>query len=122
MPEQAGPALAQLARDRGSVLGGPAESDIAYLDLDDRQAAPFGTSAKIAAFVAPERVTVGDARLEKASASAIVRAILGGAVTRDGASAATLAAVAGLAARTPCWTLQWSDSASAAALLRQRFA
>ena len=116
VPAAAGGALAKLASERGTAGG-----DIAYLDLDDRQAAPFGTAAPIAAFVAPERVAEGPARLEKSSASGIVRALLGGAVTSQGNSAATLAAVAGLAARTPCWSLRWSNSAEAGALLWDRF-
>ena len=116
VPLEAGAALGRLASEHGKT-----DSDIAYLDLASAQAAPFGHSARIAAFVAPERVPGAEARLEKASASGIVRALLGGAVTGETASAATLAAVAGLAARTPCWGLRWSNSGEASDLLWRHF-
>ena len=116
VPAEAGAALAGLARASGT-----ADGEIAYLDLTDSQAAPFNTTAPIAAFVAPERVAGGPARLAKSSTSGIVRALLGGAVTNQGNSAATLAAVARLAARTPCWSLRWSNSAEAGALLWREF-
>jgi hypothetical protein len=116
VPADAGAALARLASEHGT-----ADPGIAYLDLAPDQAAAFGDSARIAAFVAPERLAAGPARLDKASASSIVRALLGGAVTGEAASAATLAAVAGLAARTPCWSLRWSNSAEAGALLWRQF-
>jgi hypothetical protein len=116
VPADAGAALAGLASEHGNAEGG-----IAYLDLVPAQAAPFGHSARIAAFVAPERAAAGPARLEKANASSIVRALLDGAVTGEAASAGTLAAVASLAARTPCWRLRWSNSVEAGALLWRQF-
>ena len=117
VPAAAGAAVAELARSRGT-----AEGEIAYLELADSEAAPFGATERIAAFVAPERVAEGAPRLAKSSASGIVRALLGDAVTSQSNSAATLAAVAGLAARTPCWSLRWSNSAEAGALLWRQFA
>ena len=118
VPSEAGAALAALAARHGTV-DGPLDSAVAYLDLGDGQAAPFGAMSRIAAFVAPQRVAEGPPRLEPAGASAIVRALLGGAVTGTQPSSATLAAMAGLAARTPCWSLRWSDSAAAAKAIWQ---
>ena len=119
VPVEAGEALAKLAARHGTA-DDAVEGTVAYLDLNDEQAAHFGAACHIAAFVAPERVTDGPARLEPAGASAIVRALLGGAVTGTQPSGATLAALAGLAGRTPCWSLRWSDSAAAAATLWHR--
>jgi hypothetical protein len=116
VPSDAGDALARLAANRGV-----AEGNIAYLDLAPDQAAQFGESARIAAFVTPERSAGCSAGLQKASASGIVRALLGGAVTGEAASAATVAAIAGLVARTPCWNMRWSNSAEAGALLWRQF-
>ena len=121
VPAEAGEALVGLAARHGT-----ADRTVAHLDLDDRQSAPFGISSRIAAFVAPERVAAneleGPAKLEPAGASAIVRVLLGGALTGKQASSATLAAIARLVGHTPCWSLRWSDSAGAARAIWQRIA
>ena len=113
VPAEAGAALAELAIRCASTEDSQSDS-VAHLELDSRQAAPFGTTGPIAALVAPQRMKGGPAVLERAGGSTIVRALLGGAVTGPRASRATLAAIAILAARTPCWSLRWSDSLTAA--------
>jgi hypothetical protein len=114
VPAGAGPALARLAAERGT-----ADGTVAWLDLEEAEAASFGERSPIAAFAAPERVEAGPLRLEETSGASMVRALLDGAVTGESASAAALASVAALVSRTPCWRLAWRDSAEAGALLWQ---
>ncbi|MGB0631379.1 MAG: hypothetical protein ACPGRZ_11860 [Alphaproteobacteria bacterium] len=117
LPEDCGDAFREFVEGYSSMQS----DDMAYLKLWEGEAADFGETALISALVFLDRGDAGEAALEPASRSDLVRNMVSTAFAPHIGSAELLSGLTELADSTASYHLRFSSSRDAAGLLSREF-
>ncbi len=118
LPDTVAPGFADFV----AAHAGPASTRYQYLDLGPRRLVPYGTLAPIGAFVVLDRREGQEAALRPMAPAETLRRVIQRNFARRQPARKILQRLERLVMNRPCYRLAYDDPATAAGLLRARFA